>query len=201
VGASHPLWGLAPPTVEAPNALAHHAGQRRTARRLRLSLSLSAQAAHVHRVWVRQGVKERVVFHKWRSVEIDGTLGLVSTASQRKEWPMTCIAVQCPHCQSEQIVRRGKMARGTQRYLCQNTLCAQAFFLLDSCNRGCLPEVKQTSINMSLNASGVRDHAQSAWCARPSAFRNRYRCTTSSLASLSTAMPLDGQCERDHLHF
>jgi hypothetical protein len=30
---------------------------------------------------------------------------------------MTCIAVQCPHCQSEQIVRRGKMARGTQRYL------------------------------------------------------------------------------------
>jgi InsA-like protein len=117
VGACPTHWGLAPPTGEAPDALAHQAGQRRTARRLRLSLSLSAQAAHVHRVWVRQGVKERVVFHKWRSVEIDGTLGLVSTASQRKEWPMTCIAVQCPHCQSEQIVRRGKMARGTQRYL------------------------------------------------------------------------------------
>ena len=36
---------------------------------------------------------------------------------------------------------------------------------------------------------------------RPSAFRNRSRCTTLSLACLSTAMPLDGQCERDHLHF
>jgi transposase-like protein len=34
---------------------------------------------------------------------------------------MTFIAVQCPHCQSEQIVKRGKTARGTQRYLCQNT--------------------------------------------------------------------------------
>jgi ribosomal protein S27E len=35
---------------------------------------------------------------------------------------MTFIAVRCPHCQSDQIVKRGKTARGTQRYLCQNTL-------------------------------------------------------------------------------
>ena len=66
---------------------------------------------------------------------------------------MTFIAVRCPHCQSEQIVKRGKTARGTQRYLCQNTLCAQASFLLDYCNRGCLPEVKHTIIDMSLNGS------------------------------------------------
>src|SRR5215510_13326680 len=74
---------------------------------------------------------------------------------------MTCIAVRCPHCQSDQIIKRGKTARGTQRYLCQNTLCAQGSFLLDYCNRGCLPEVKQTIIDMSLNASGVRDTARS----------------------------------------
>jgi transposase-like protein len=30
---------------------------------------------------------------------------------------MTFIAVQCHHCHSEQIVKRGKTARGTQRYL------------------------------------------------------------------------------------
>jgi transposase-like protein len=29
---------------------------------------------------------------------------------------MTFIAVQCPHYHSEQIVKRGKTARGTQRY-------------------------------------------------------------------------------------
>ena len=74
---------------------------------------------------------------------------------------MTWIAVRCPHCQSEQIVKRGKTARGTQRYLCQNTLCVRGSFLLDYCNRGCLPEVKQTIIDMSLNASGVRDTARS----------------------------------------
>src|SRR5215510_13413107 len=74
---------------------------------------------------------------------------------------MTFIAVRCPHCQSDQIVKRGKTARGTQRYLCQNTLCTKGSFLLDYCNRGCLPEVKQTIIDMSLNASGVRDTARS----------------------------------------
>ena len=34
---------------------------------------------------------------------------------------MTFITVQCPHCHSEQIVKRGKTGCGTQRYLCQNT--------------------------------------------------------------------------------
>ena len=74
---------------------------------------------------------------------------------------MTCIAVRCPHCHSEQIIKRGKTARGTQRYLCQNALCAQGSFLLDYRNRGCVPEVKDLIIDMSLNASGVRDTARS----------------------------------------
>ena len=74
---------------------------------------------------------------------------------------MTFIAVRCPHCQSDRIVKRGKTARGTQRYLCQNTLCPKGSFLLDYCNRGCLPEVKHMIIDMSLNASGVRDTARS----------------------------------------
>jgi transposase-like protein len=60
---------------------------------------------------------------------------------------MTFIAVRCPHCQSDEIIKRGKTARGTQRYLCQNTLCAKGRFLLDYCNRGCLPEVKQAIID------------------------------------------------------
>ncbi len=74
---------------------------------------------------------------------------------------MTFIAVRCPHCQSDQIVKRGKTTRGTQRYLCQNTLCTKGSFLLDYCNRGCLPKVKHTINDMSLNASGVRDTARS----------------------------------------
>jgi IS1 family transposase/transposase-like protein len=73
---------------------------------------------------------------------------------------MTFIAVQCPHCHSEQVVKRGKTDSGTQRYLCQNIVCVKGSFLLDYRNRGCLPEVKQTIIDMSLNASGIRDTAR-----------------------------------------
>ena len=35
---------------------------------------------------------------------------------------MMFIAVRCPHCQSDPSVKRGKTARGTQRYVCQHTL-------------------------------------------------------------------------------
>ncbi len=73
----------------------------------------------------------------------------------------TFIAVRCPHCHRDQIVKRGKTASGTQRYLCQNRGCAAESFLLDSSNRGCVPEVKELIIDMSLNASGVRDTARS----------------------------------------
>jgi insertion element IS1 protein InsB len=77
-----------------------------------------------------------------------------------EEWRMTFMAVRCPHCDSKQIVKRGKTSRGTQRYLCQNTACARGSFLLDYCNRGCLPEVKPPIIALSLKASGVRDTAR-----------------------------------------
>ena len=73
---------------------------------------------------------------------------------------MTFIAGQCPPCLSEQIVNRGKTRRGPQRYLCQNIACTQGSFLLDSRNRGCLPEVQQQIIALSLNASGLRDPAR-----------------------------------------
>ena len=91
---------------------------------------------------------------------------------------MTFIAVRCPHCQSDQIVKRGKTAKGTQRYLCQNTFCVRGSFLLDYCNRGCLPDVKQTIIDMSLNASGVRDTARSLHICPNTVLRERKKKAT-----------------------
>ena len=73
---------------------------------------------------------------------------------------MTLVTVRCLSCDSEQVVKRGKTSRGKQRYLCQSTSCAKGSFLLDDRNRGCLREVKQTIMNMSLNASGIRDTAR-----------------------------------------
>jgi transposase-like protein len=73
---------------------------------------------------------------------------------------MTFIAVRCPYCHSDQIVKRGKTRRGTQRYLCHNTACTPQGFLLEYSYQGRLPEVKQQLIDMSLNTSGVRDTAR-----------------------------------------
>jgi insertion element IS1 protein InsB len=100
---------------------------------------------------------------------------------------MTFIAVRCPHWQSDQIVKRGKTARGTQRYLCQNPLCAKESFLRNDCNRGCLPEVKHTIIDMSLNASGVRDTARS-WRICPNTVVRELKKKATVLESVHTAV-------------
>ncbi len=52
-----------------------------------------------------------------------GSAGRKPTAEKQQGAVLRLHAVRCPHCQSDQIVKRGKTARGTQRYLCQNTLC------------------------------------------------------------------------------
>jgi len=100
---------------------------------------------------------------------------------------MTFIAVQCPHCRSEQIVKRGKTRRGTQRYLCQNSACTQGSFLLDYRNRGCLPEVKQQIVDMSLNASGVRDTARVLHISTDTVL-NELRKKEAALESVNTAV-------------
>ena len=70
---------------------------------------------------------------------------------------MVLIPVRCPHCDTDQVVKRGKTETGKQRYLCQNDDCAHRTFLLDYSYRACLPAVKEQIIDMALNGSGVRD--------------------------------------------
>ena len=100
---------------------------------------------------------------------------------------MTFVTVHCPHCDSEQIVKRGKTRRGTQRYLCQNTACITGSFLLHYRNRGCLPEVKQQIIDMSLNASGVRDTARSLHIS-PTTVVSALKKKEAGLESVNTAL-------------
>ena len=73
---------------------------------------------------------------------------------------MTCIAVRCPSCHSDQIVQRGTTRHGTQRYLCHKTAGPRQSFLLEYRDHGRLPAVQQPIIAMRLNASGMRDTAR-----------------------------------------
>ena len=100
---------------------------------------------------------------------------------------MIFIAVRCPYCHSDQIVKRGKTRRGTQRYLCQNTACIPQSFLLEYRYQGRLPEVKQQIIDMSLNASGVRDTARVLHIS-PDTVLRELRQKEAALESVNTAL-------------
>jgi transposase-like protein len=73
---------------------------------------------------------------------------------------MVLIPVRCLYCQSDQVIKRGKTKTGKQRYRCHNPACAHQSFLLDPAYKGRLPAIKQQVIEMSLNASGIRDTAR-----------------------------------------
>ena len=73
---------------------------------------------------------------------------------------MVLIPVHCPHCGSDQVVKRGKRGEGKQRYLCQNEACSDQTFILEYSYQGRVPEVKQQIVDMALNSSGIRDTAR-----------------------------------------
>jgi insertion element IS1 protein InsB len=100
---------------------------------------------------------------------------------------MTFISVRCPYCHSDQIVKRGTTRRGTQRYLCQNTACPSPSFLLEYSYQGRLPEVKPQIIDMSLNASGMRDTARVLRLSTDTVLR-ALRKKEAALASVHTAL-------------
>jgi insertion element IS1 protein InsB len=73
---------------------------------------------------------------------------------------MVSVAVQCPHCQSIEVIKAGKQSNGAQRYQCQNGQCARRIFLLQYQDRGRAPEIRRQVIDMAINGSGIRDTAR-----------------------------------------
>jgi transposase-like protein len=70
------------------------------------------------------------------------------------------IPVQCPHCQSTEVIKAGKQANGAQRYRWQNDGCARRIFLLLYQDRGRVPEIRRQVVDMAINGSGIRDTAR-----------------------------------------
>ena len=69
-------------------------------------------------------------------------------------------AVQCPHCQSEAVVKYGKASNGKERFRCQQSATCGRPFVRSSASPGWLPSVKEQIIDMTLNGSGSRDIAR-----------------------------------------
>ncbi|MBV8887628.1 MAG: IS1 family transposase [Chroococcidiopsidaceae cyanobacterium CP_BM_RX_35] len=70
------------------------------------------------------------------------------------------VAVRCPHCQSSEVVRHGKLTNSKQRFRCLEPECPYKTFSLNLAYPGRNREVKQQIVEMTLNGSGVRDIAR-----------------------------------------
>ena len=73
---------------------------------------------------------------------------------------MPIIAVKNPRCGSTKISNNGMSPHGVQRYLCNNKECSGKSFMLDYTYNGSKPGIDEQIINMSANASGIRDIAR-----------------------------------------
>ena len=73
---------------------------------------------------------------------------------------MAVVAVQCPECGSQEVVRYGRQGNGEQRYRCNNVACKRRIFLRQYHHTGWLPAVKRQIGEMALNGSGIRATAR-----------------------------------------
>ena len=73
---------------------------------------------------------------------------------------MVWIPVQCPACQSTDVVKYGKQPNDEQRYRCNNSACDRKTFLLHYTNKGNQAGTKEKIIEMASNGSGIRDTAR-----------------------------------------
>jgi IS1 family transposase/transposase-like protein len=67
---------------------------------------------------------------------------------------MCKVEIDCPYCQSLNLVKNGKTANKKQKYLCKN--CRKQF-ITDYTYQGCRSEVRSLILPMTLNSSGIRD--------------------------------------------
>src|SRR5262245_65462478 len=85
---------------------------------------------------------------------------IVSPENRARRMSMVSVPVQCPHCQSTEVIKAGKQANGAQRYQCQNRQCVRRIYLLQYQDRGRVPEVRRQVVDMAINGSGIRDTAR-----------------------------------------
>jgi len=73
---------------------------------------------------------------------------------------MVQIPVKCPKCESTNISKNGTGAKGEQRYLCNNKECTGKSFMLKYIYKGWELGINEKIIDMTANASGIRDIAR-----------------------------------------
>jgi transposase-like protein len=76
---------------------------------------------------------------------------------------MVAVRVQCPQCQSVEVVKYGKQANRTRRYRCQNRDGVWRIFLVTFNDRGRLPPGQQQIVDIAFHGSRVRVIVRVLW--------------------------------------
>ena len=92
---------------------------------------------------------------------------------------MAEVAVKCPHCQSEAVVKYGKTSNGKERFRCQQRTECGPTFVRSYAYPGCLPTVKQQMVDMTLKGSGIRDIARVLHVGTNTVLRELKKCVRS----------------------
>ena len=69
---------------------------------------------------------------------------------------MVYIPVECPHCNSTNVLKYGTLPSGKQRYICKNQECSHKTFILDYTYNACDPYVREQIFFQTVNGSGTR---------------------------------------------
>ena len=70
---------------------------------------------------------------------------------------MVLIRVKCPVCGGDDVSKNGRNRNDIQRYMCNAKECDGKSFMLEYKNNGCKPGIEKQIIDMTSNASGIRD--------------------------------------------
>jgi transposase-like protein len=74
---------------------------------------------------------------------------------------MTCYQeITCPDYGSNQVMKSGRSASGTQRYRCQHSECKTKTFMLAYRYKACRPGIKEQVVEMAISGSGIHDTAR-----------------------------------------
>lgn len=70
---------------------------------------------------------------------------------------MAIIKVHCPECHADKVVKYGYLKNGEQRFRCDSDNCRVKTFVLNYKANGRKPGIIGKIVDMTLNASGIRD--------------------------------------------
>jgi len=69
---------------------------------------------------------------------------------------MALVSVKCPFCESGNVGKYGKNAKGIQMYICKNKECTHKKFSEKYTYNACKPEVKKRIFDLTVNGNGTR---------------------------------------------